>query len=120
MSDLTRTNKSSLLTCLNTVWQGFFCPSVLFGRVYETLSEEETSWKRACVCHSIVVEGGLTAASLLLCIPGRDPHTTFLFWEGLFFVWWMCGIYTGDVRQTLQRKYHLQVQTAKFRDISGG
>ncbi|KAG5409471.1 hypothetical protein IGI04_005790 [Brassica rapa subsp. trilocularis] len=93
---------------MDSFWQGFFCPSVLFGRVYETLSEEETSWKRACVCHSIVVEGGLTAASLLLCIPGIDPHTTFLFWEGLFFVWWMCGIYTGDVRQTLQRKYHLQ------------
>ncbi|CAN6842859.1 unnamed protein product [Brassica oleracea] len=93
---------------MDSFWQGFFCPSVLFGRVYETLSEEETSWKRACVCHSIVVEGGLTAASLLLCIPGIDPHTTFLFWEGLFFVWWMCGIYTGDFRQTLQRKYHLQ------------
>lgn len=85
------------------------CPSVLFGRVYETLSEEETSATKACICHSIVVEGGLTVASIVACVPGIDPHTSFLIWEGLLFVWWMCGIYTGNVRQTLQRKYHLQV-----------
>ncbi|CAA0409081.1 unnamed protein product [Arabidopsis thaliana] len=93
---------------MNSFWLGLFCPSVLFGRVYETLSDEETSWKKACICHSIVVEGGLTAASMLACVPGIDPHTSFLIWEGLLFVWWMCGIYTGNVRQTLQRKYHLQ------------
>ncbi|CAF1753110.1 unnamed protein product [Brassica napus] len=93
---------------MSSFWQGLFCPSVLFGRVYETLSDEETSWTKACICHSIVVEGGLTVASIAACAPGIDPHTTFLMWEGLLFVWWMCGIYTGNVRQTLQRKYHLQ------------
>lgn len=92
-----------------TVWQGLFCPSVLFGRVYETMSDEETSWTKACICHSIVVEGGLMAASVVTCAPGIDPHTSFLIWEGLLFLWWMCGIYTGNVRQNLQRKYHLQV-----------
>ncbi|KAH0906174.1 hypothetical protein HID58_038001 [Brassica napus] len=93
---------------MSSFWQGLFCPSVLFGRVYETLSDEETAWTKACICHSIVVEGGLTVASIAACAPGIDPHTTFLMWEGLLFVWWMCGIYTGNVRQTLQRKYHLQ------------
>jgi hypothetical protein len=27
----------------------------------------------------------------------------------LFFTWWMCGIHTGQVRQSLQKKYHLKV-----------
>lgn len=109
MIDLSVLIRFSCLYTLFTVWLGLFCPSVLFGRVYETLSDEETSWKKACICHSIVVEGGLTAASMLACVPGIDPHTSLLIWEGLLFVWWMCGIYTGNVRQTLQRKYHLQV-----------
>ncbi|KMS98879.1 hypothetical protein BVRB_3g067730 [Beta vulgaris subsp. vulgaris] len=39
---------------------------------------------------------------------GIDPKTTCLIWEGLFFTWWMCGIYTGLVRQSLQREYHLK------------
>jgi len=40
---------------------------------------------------------------------GIDPQTTCLIWEGLLFAWWMCGIYTGNVRQELQKKYHLKV-----------
>ncbi|MQM22338.1 hypothetical protein Taro_055389 [Colocasia esculenta] len=40
--------------------------------------------------------------------PGIDPGTSFLIGEGLLFTWWMCGIYTGLFRQSLQKKYHLK------------
>ncbi|KAF2315777.1 hypothetical protein GH714_040315 [Hevea brasiliensis] len=60
---------------------------------------------------AICVEGGmaLAAATATAIFHGVDPRTSFLICEGLLFAWWMCGIYTGLVRQSLQRKYHLKV-----------
>jgi hypothetical protein len=55
------------------------------------------------------VEGGMALAAATAFINGIDPDTTFLIAEGLFFTWWMCGIYTGLFRQALQKKYHLKV-----------
>ncbi|KAG5021135.1 hypothetical protein AAZX31_06G296900 [Glycine max] len=87
---------------------GLFCPCVLFGRNVETL-HEETPWTGPCVCHAIFVEGGIALATATAIFNGFiDPGTSFLIFEGLFFTWWMCGIYTGQVRQNLQKKYHLQ------------
>ncbi|KAF2315805.1 hypothetical protein GH714_040344 [Hevea brasiliensis] len=59
---------------------------------------------------AICVEGGmaLAAATATAIFHGVDPRTSFLICEGLLFAWWMCGIYTGLVRQSLQRKYHLK------------
>ncbi|KAI3748972.1 hypothetical protein L6452_12450 [Arctium lappa] len=88
-------------------WTGLFCPCVLFGRNYEKL-KDDTPWTTPCVCHAIFVEGGMALAAGTAIIHGIDPETTFLLWEGLLFSWWMCGIYTGFVRQTLQKKYHLK------------
>ena len=91
---------------------GLFCPCVLFGRNVENL-REDTPWTGPCICHAIFVEGGISLAIATVAanslIPGIDPGTVFLICEGLFFTWWMCGIYTGQVRQTLQKKYHLKV-----------
>ncbi|KAL1324671.1 hypothetical protein HN51_034829 [Arachis hypogaea] len=90
---------------------GLFCPCVLFGRNVESL-REDTPWTGPCLCHAIFVEGGISLAIATLAanslVPGIDPGTVFLVCEGLFFTWWMCGIYTGQVRQTLQKKYHLK------------
>ncbi|KAL0304107.1 UNVERIFIED_CONTAM: Cell number regulator 6, partial [Sesamum radiatum] len=53
--------------------------------------------------------GGLAFAAVTAGLHGMiDPRTTFLICEGLLFSWWMCGIYTGLVRQSLQKKYHLE------------
>ncbi|KAJ9164051.1 hypothetical protein P3X46_023668 [Hevea brasiliensis] len=57
---------------------------------------------------SICVEGGMALAAATAIFHGVDPRTSFLICEGLLFAWWMCGIYTGLVRQSLQRKYQLK------------
>lgn len=88
---------------------GLFCPCVLFGRNVEQV-REDTPWTGPCICHAIFVEGGLAFAAATAALHGFiDPRTTFLIGEGLFFSWWMCGIYTGLMRQSLQKKYHLKV-----------
>ncbi|XP_028124359.1 cell number regulator 6-like [Camellia sinensis] len=87
---------------------GLFCPCVLFGRNVENLNAD-ISERAACVGHIICVEGGMTFAALTTVLNGIDPQTLFLIYEGLFFAWWMCGIYTSMARQSLQKKYHLKV-----------
>ena len=89
-------------------WTGLFCPCVLFGRNIESL-RDDTPWTTPCVCHAVCVEGGIALAAATALFHGIDPNTSFLFCEGLLFAWWMCGIYTGLVRQSLQKKYHLKV-----------
>ncbi|KAK6121914.1 hypothetical protein DH2020_044339 [Rehmannia glutinosa] len=87
---------------------GLFCPCVLFGRNVEQV-REDTPWTGPCICHAIFIEGGLAFAAATAALHGIiDPRTTFLICEGLFFSWWMCGIYTGLMRQSLQKKYHLK------------
>ncbi|CAK8564784.1 unnamed protein product [Lathyrus sativus] len=87
---------------------GLFCPCVLFGRNVESLYEDAT-WNAPCICHAIFIEGGIALATATAILNGIiDPGTSFLIVEGLFFTWWMCGIYTGQVRQTLQKNYHLE------------
>ena len=90
-------------------WTGLFCPCVLFGRNVESLRDDDTPWTTPCVCHAVCVEGGMALAAATAIFHGIDPRTSFLICEGLLFAWWMCGIYTGLVRQSLQKKYHLQV-----------
>ncbi|MCO5583041.1 hypothetical protein L7F22_036947 [Adiantum nelumboides] len=87
-------------------WLGLICPCVLFGRNVERL--KEIPWTTPCTCHAIFVEGGLALAAATLAFHAVNPHAAFLIGEGLFFTWWMCGIYTGLFRQDLQKKYHLQ------------
>lgn len=88
---------------------GLFCPCVLFGRNVESLNED-TPWTGPCICHAIFIEGGIALATATAIFNGMiDPGTSFLIFEGLFFTWWMCGIYTGQVRQSLQKNYHLKV-----------
>jgi Cys-rich protein (TIGR01571 family) len=87
---------------------GLFCPCVLFGRNFESL-REDVPWNRACLCHAIFVEGGMAVAAAAAILHGFDPRSAFLVGEGLLFAWWMCGVYTGLVRQSLQKKYHLKV-----------
>ncbi|KAM1262975.1 hypothetical protein ACFX13_028707 [Malus domestica] len=53
-------------------------------------------------------QGGMAPAALTAIFHGIDPRTSFLICEGLLFSWWMCGIYTGLVRQSLRKKYHLK------------
>ncbi|KAI3508179.1 hypothetical protein L1887_23183 [Cichorium endivia] len=90
-------------------WTGLFCPCVLFGRNYETLRDDYGSTTTPCVLHAIFIEGGLALAATTAALHGViDPRTSFLICEGLLFSWWMCGIYTGIVRQMLQKKYHLK------------
>lgn len=90
---------------------GLFCPCVLFGRNVEQV-REDTPWTGPCICHAVFVEGGLALAAATAALHGFiDPQTTVLIGEGLFFGWWMCGIYTGVIRQSLQKKYHLKVIT---------
>uniref|UniRef100_A0A6N2K0Y2 Cell number regulator 6 n=1 Tax=Salix viminalis TaxID=40686 RepID=A0A6N2K0Y2_SALVM len=88
-------------------WTGLFCPCVLFGRNIESL-RDDTPWTTPCVCHGVCVEGGIALAAATALFHGIDPNTSFLICEGLLFAWWMCGIYTGLVRQSLQKKYHLK------------
>ncbi|XP_057482284.1 cell number regulator 6-like [Actinidia eriantha] len=88
-------------------WTGLFCPCVLFGRNVESL-REDTPWTIPCICHAIFVEGGIALAAATAVFHGIDPRTSFLICEGLLFSWWMCGIYTGLFRQSLQKKYHLK------------
>lgn len=91
----------------DSCWTGLFCPCVLFGRNVENL-RDDLPWNRACVCHAIFVEGGMALAGATALFHGIDPGTSFLIAEGLLFTWWMCGIYTGLLRQSLQKKYHLK------------
>lgn len=91
-------------------WTGLFCPCVLFGRNYEKL-REDMPWTTPCVCHAVFVEGGMALAAATAAFHGIEPQTSVLICEGLLFTWWVCGIYTGIVRQTLQKKYHLKVLT---------
>lgn len=93
---------------VSTGWTGLFCPCVLFGRNVERL-REDTPWTTPCVCHAIFIEGGIALAAATAVFHGIDPRTSFLICEGLLFSWWMCGIYTGLFRQSLQKKYHLKV-----------
>lgn len=88
-------------------WTGLFCPCVLFGRNIETL-KGDISERAACIGHVICVEGGMTAAAVTSVLHGIDPQTMCLIYEGLFFAWWMCGIYTSMSRQSVQKKYHLK------------
>ncbi|KAI3519568.1 hypothetical protein L1887_08778 [Cichorium endivia] len=88
-------------------WTGLFCPCVLFGRNYENL-REDMPWTTPCVCHAIFVEGGMALAAATAAFHGIEPQTSVLICEGLLFTWWVCGIYTGIVRQMLQKKYHLK------------
>ncbi|KAL7147578.1 hypothetical protein ABFS83_06G116900 [Erythranthe nasuta] len=87
---------------------GLFCPCVLFGRNVERV-REDIPWTGPCICHAVFVEGGLAFAAATAALHGFiDPNMTVLIYEGLFFSWWMCGIYTGIMRQSLQKKYHLK------------
>lgn len=70
-------------------------------------------WNGPCLCHAIFIEGGIALAAATAIFHGIDPRTSFLICEGLLFSWWMCGIYTGLVRQQLQKKYHLKVISCK-------
>jgi len=89
---------------------GLFCPCVLFGRNIEAV-REEIPWTQPCVCHAVCVEGGMALAAVTALFSGYiDPQTTVVICEGLFFAWWMCGIYSGLFRQELQKKYHLKVK----------
>ncbi|CAN1180483.1 Cell number regulator 6 [Linum perenne] len=90
-------------------WTGLFCPCVLFGRNLEKL-RDDTPWSTPCICHAVCIEGGLALAAVTALSHGAifDPNTSFLICEGLLFAWWMCGIYTGLARQSLQKKYHLK------------
>ncbi|CAM8935474.1 unnamed protein product [Rhodiola kirilowii] len=88
-------------------WKGLFCPCILFGRNVETMSDE-TPWTGPCVCHALCVEGGMVAFATTVMFHGIDPRTSCLILEGLFFTWWLCGIYTGINRESLQKKYHLK------------
>ncbi|KGN46557.1 cell number regulator 6 [Cucumis sativus] len=92
---------------ISTCWRGMLCPCVLFGENVETL-REEIPWQNACVCHAMCVEGGMAVAAATALFHGIDPQTSFLISETLLFAWWMCGIYTGLFRQSLQKKYHLK------------
>ncbi|KAJ3678695.1 hypothetical protein LUZ60_002498 [Juncus effusus] len=103
---------SGIFSCTedpNTCWTGLFCPCVLFGRNVERL-REDIPWTRPCICHALCVEGGITLGIATALFHGIfiDPRTAFLVGEGLLFTWWMCGIYTGLFRQSLQKKYHLK------------
>ncbi|CAK9188420.1 unnamed protein product [Ilex paraguariensis] len=87
---------------------GLFCPCVLFGRNVESL-QEDISRTSAGICHVVCVEGGMTLAALTSIFYGVDPNTASNICQGLCFAWWICGIYTGMTRQSLQKKYHLKV-----------
>ncbi|KAF3335532.1 cell number regulator 6-like protein [Carex littledalei] len=101
---------SSIFDCMHdtdSCWTGLFCPCVLFGRNVERM-REDIPWTRPCLCHAFCVEGGIALAIATAVFHGIDPRTSFLIGEGLVFSWWMCSIYTGLFRQSLQKKYHLK------------
>ncbi|KAI7758216.1 hypothetical protein M8C21_018738 [Ambrosia artemisiifolia] len=83
----------------------------IFGCAEDTESckDDYASATTPCVLHAIFIEGGLAVAAITAALHGViDPGTSFLICEGALFGWWMCGIYTGAVRQMLQKKYHLK------------
>lgn len=88
--------------------EGAVCPCVVFGKNVERI-KDDVSYRTACVCHAIVVEGGIAAAVATGYLTSvLAPGTSCLIWECLLLTWWICGIYTGLFRQELQRKYHLK------------
>ncbi|KAH7668596.1 PLAC8 motif-containing protein [Dioscorea alata] len=113
---------TGIFTCADdpdSCWTGLFCPCVLFGRNAEKLDDDDDDgddnknrsgrrWRKACICHAIFIEGGIALGAFVTLCHGIDPRTSFLICEGLFFGWWLCGIYTGSHRQSLQRKFHLK------------
>ncbi|KAK8702665.1 hypothetical protein V6N13_021006 [Hibiscus sabdariffa] len=92
---------------IETCLMGLFCPCFLFGQNVETLRDDITK-NDACFCHTLCVEGGMVVAATTLFFHGIDPKTSFLICETLVFAWWLCGIYNGLFRQSLQKKYHLK------------
>ncbi|PKA59577.1 Cell number regulator 6 [Apostasia shenzhenica] len=88
-------------------WKGLLCPCVLFGENVENI-KEDVPHTTACACHAIFVEGGIALGAAMPMFYGIDPQTSCLIIEGLLFTWWMCAVYSGVFRQTLQRKYHLK------------
>ncbi|GLJ30408.1 hypothetical protein SUGI_0601740 [Cryptomeria japonica] len=93
----------------DSCWLGLFCPCILFGRNIENMKKDmDISWVTPCTCHAVCVEGGMALAVATAVFHGVNPRVAFLIGEGLFFAWWMCGIYTGLFRQELQKKYHLK------------
>ncbi|XBJ17490.1 hypothetical protein VPH35_008883 [Triticum aestivum] len=64
---------------------GLFCPCVLFGRNVQALRRYPMDNTLHLSCYTSVLIG-----------------------EGLVFGWWLCSIYTGNFRQQLQRRYHLE------------
>ncbi|XP_034905688.1 cell number regulator 6 [Populus alba] len=100
---------TGILGCLedtDSCFTGLFCPCVLFGRNVEL--REDIPWPSACVGHAVCVEGGIALAAATAFCNGIDPNTSVLICEGLLFAWWVCGIYTGLFRESLQKKYHLK------------
>jgi len=98
-------------------WTGLFCPCVLFGRNVENI-REDIPWTKPCICHAICIEGGIALAAVTAIFHGIDPRTSFLIGEGLLFSWWMCGIYTGLIRQQVQKKYHLKVCPCSYSQLN--
>ncbi|KAK4476432.1 hypothetical protein RD792_015585 [Penstemon davidsonii] len=98
---------------------GLFCPCVLFGRNVASMNEEISS-QSVCISHAVCIEGGIALAAFTAAFNGIDPDTTCLITEGLLFAWWVCGIYTGLGRQSLQRKYHLKEHREMRNHLSEG
>ncbi|KAF7148870.1 hypothetical protein RHSIM_Rhsim03G0167100 [Rhododendron simsii] len=92
---------------LNSGWTGLLCPCVLFGRNVQRI-RDDANCIGPCMCHAIVIEGGIALAAATAAFYGFDPSTSLLICEGLLFSWGICGLYTGLFRQWLQRKYHLK------------
>ncbi|XP_075512483.1 cell number regulator 6-like [Primulina tabacum] len=87
---------------------GLLCPCVLFGRNVEQVMED-TPWAEACIGHAVFVEGGIAFAPATAALHGFiDLRTACIICESLLFGWWMCGTYSGLMRRSLQKKYHLQ------------
>ncbi|XP_058205678.1 cell number regulator 6-like isoform X1 [Rhododendron vialii] len=88
-------------------WTGLLCPCVLFGRNVQRI-RDDANCIGPCMCHAVVIEGGIALAAATAAFYGFDPSTSLLICEGLLFSWGICGLYTGLFRQWLQRKYHLK------------
>lgn len=89
---------------------GLFCPCVLFGRNVRRLGGESLL---PCICHAIFVEGGMTMAlaAAITFFHGIGPAwTACVIGDSLVYTWMISGICFGQVRRSLQIKYHLKVQ----------
>ncbi|XP_058205680.1 cell number regulator 6-like isoform X2 [Rhododendron vialii] len=94
-------------------WTGLLCPCVLFGRNVQRI-RDDANCIGPCMCHAVVIEGGIALAAATAAFYGFDPSTSLLICEGLLFSWGICGLYTGLFRQWLQRKYHLKVTSISY------